>query len=96
MSGDYGYPNCWNEQDQSGCENTIPPIAFFESHSSANSVEIYNGEDFPAAYRGDAFVLIFGSWLKAGVQTGIQRVVLPPVAKPIRRKQIGLSVFRAA
>ena len=76
--GDYGYPNCWNEQDQPGCENTIPPIAFFESHSSANGVDIYNGQEFPAEYRGNAFVTIFGSWLKANVQTGIQRVVLTP------------------
>lgn len=76
--GDYGYPNCWNEQDQPGCEKTIPPIAFFESHSSANGVDIDHGESFPAEYRGDAFVSIFGSWLKAGVQTGIQRVVLSP------------------
>ncbi len=76
--GDYGYPNCWNEQDQPGCENSIPPIAFFESHSSANGVDIYDGEGFPAEYRGNAFVSIFGSWLKAGVQTGIQRAVLTP------------------
>ena len=75
---DYGYPNCWNEQDQPGCEDTIPPIAFFESHSSANGVDIYSGEGFPAEYRGNAFVSIFGSWLKPGVQTGIQRAVLTP------------------
>jgi glucose/arabinose dehydrogenase len=76
QAGDYGYPNCWNEQNQPGCEETIPPIAFFESHSSANGVDIFNGEGFPAEYRGNAFVSIFGSWLKKGVQTGIQRVVL--------------------
>lgn len=78
QGGDYGYPNCWNEQNQPGCENTIPPIAVFESHSSANGVDIYNGEEFPPEYRGNAFVSIFGSWLKAGVQTGVQRVVLSP------------------
>jgi glucose/arabinose dehydrogenase len=78
QGGDYGYPNCWNEQDQPGCENTIPPIAFFESHSSADGVDIYNGESFPAEYRGNVFVSIFGSWLKPGVQTGIQQVVLTP------------------
>lgn len=76
--GDYGYPSCWNEQDQPGCENSIPALAFFESHSSANGVDVYNGETFPAEYRGDVFVTIFGSWLKANVQTGIQRVVLTP------------------
>jgi len=77
--GDYGYPDCWNEQDQPGCEDTIPAIAFFESHSSANGVDIYDGERFPAEYRGNAFVSIFGSWLKPNVQTGIQRVILNPV-----------------
>jgi glucose/arabinose dehydrogenase len=84
QGGDYGYPNCWNEQDQPGCEATIPPIAFFESHSSADGVDIYNGEGFPAEYRGNAFVSIFGSWLKAGVQTGIQRVILIPQGETYR------------
>lgn len=78
QGGDYGFPNCWNEHDQPGCERSIPAIAFFESHSSANGVDIYNGQTFPAEYRGNAFVSIFGSWLKPGVQTGIQRVVLIP------------------
>ena len=78
QGADYGYPNCWNEQDQPGCENTIPPIAVFESHSSANGVDTYDGERFPPEYRANVFVSIFGSWLKAGVQTGIQRVVLTP------------------
>jgi glucose/arabinose dehydrogenase len=73
---DYGYPNCWNEQNQPGCENTIPAVAFFEAHSSADGVDFYTGQNFPVAYHSNAFVTIFGSWLKTGVQTGIQRVVL--------------------
>ena len=76
--GDYGYPDCWNEQDQPGCGDTIPPVAFFESHSSANGLDFYNGVGFPAEYHSNAFVSIFGSWLKPNVQTGIQRVVLTP------------------
>lgn len=81
QGGDYGYPGCWNEQDQPGCEDTIPAIAFFEAHSSANGVDIYGGESFPAEYHGNAFVTIFGSWLKPDVQTGIQRVVLLPAGQ---------------
>ena len=77
--GDYGYPNCWNEQGQPGCENTILAVAFFESHSSADGLDFYNGNTFPSEYRGNAFVSIFGSWLKPNVQTGIQRVVLPKI-----------------
>lgn len=78
QGGNYGYPNCWNENDQPGCENTIPGIAFFEPHSSADGVVIYRGQNFPAGYQGNGFVSIFGSWLKTGVQTGIERVVFSP------------------
>lgn len=77
-TGDYGYPDCWNEQDASGCEDTVSAVAFFEAHSSADGLDFYSGETFPAEYRGNAFVTIFGSWLKPNVQTGIKRVVLKP------------------
>ena len=77
QGGDYGWPDCWNEQDVPGCEDTIPAVAFFEAGSSANGVDFYNGERFPAEYRGNAFVSIFGSSRKA-TQTGIQRVILTP------------------
>ena len=76
--GDYGFPNCWNAGNQGGCQNSIPAVAFFESHSSAGGLDFYNGDRFPADYRYNAFVSIFGSWLKPNVQTGIQRVVLTP------------------
>lgn len=76
QGGDFGYPDCWDAADQPGCENSIPAVAFFEAHSSADGLEFYEGSHFPAEYRGNAFVGIFGSWLKAGVQTGVQRVVL--------------------
>lgn len=78
QSGDYGYPDCWDAGDQPGCENSIPAVAFFESHSSADGVDFYDGQSFPSEYRNNAFVTIFGSWLKPGVQTGIQRVILTP------------------
>ena len=78
QGGDYGYPNCWNEHTMAGCESSIPSVAFFESHSSANGVDFYAGGNFPAEYHGNAFVSIFGSWLKPNVQTGISRVILTP------------------
>lgn len=78
FGGDYGYPDCWNEQRQGGCEDSLPAIAFFEPHSSANGLDIYDGSRFPTAYHGNAFVSIFGSWLKPGVQTGVQHVILLP------------------
>jgi len=76
QNGDYGFPNCWNEQNQPGCENTIPAVVFFEPHSSVDGLDFYAGTSFPPEYRNNAFVSVFGSWLKPNVQTGIQRVVL--------------------
>jgi glucose/arabinose dehydrogenase len=78
QGGDYGYPDCWNEHEMPGCENSIPAVAFFEAHSSANGVDFYAGGNFPIEYKGNAFVSIFGSWLKPNVQTGISRVILTP------------------
>lgn len=77
QGADYGWPDCWNEQDVPGCEDTIPAVAFFEARSSANGVDFYDGDRFPAEYRGNAFVSIFGSSRKV-TQTGIQRVILTP------------------
>lgn len=76
--GDYGFPNCWDAQDTPECAGTIPAVAFFEPHSSANGLDFNSGSNFPEEYRNNAFVGIFGSWLKADLQTGIQRVVLIP------------------
>jgi glucose/arabinose dehydrogenase len=76
--GDYGFPNCWDTQDTPECAGTIPAMAFFEPHSSANGLDFNNGTNFPGEYRNNAFVGIFGSWLKADLQTGIQRVILTP------------------
>ncbi|HKY56084.1 MAG TPA: PQQ-dependent sugar dehydrogenase [Anaerolineales bacterium] len=78
QGGDYGYPDCWNEHEMPGCENSIPAVAFFEAHSSANGVDFYAGGNFPTEYHGNAFVSIFGSWLKPNVQTGISRVIFTP------------------
>jgi glucose/arabinose dehydrogenase len=78
QGGDYGYPDCWDQQGMPGCENAITAVAFFESHSSADGLDFYSGEKFPAEYNGNAFVSIFGSWLKPDVQTGIARVILTP------------------
>jgi glucose/arabinose dehydrogenase len=50
QGGNYGFPNCWDELQGTSCDGTIPAIAFFESHSSANGLVIYDGTQFPEAY----------------------------------------------
>lgn len=76
QNGNYGFPNCWDAQDTPGCEGTIPAVAFFEPHSSADGLDFYTGSQFPAEYQNNAFVGIFGSWLNPALETGVKRVIL--------------------
>ncbi|GAB4277350.1 MAG: sorbosone dehydrogenase family protein [Candidatus Promineifilaceae bacterium] len=78
MGSHYGWPDCWDDQQGPMCAGTETAVAFFESHSSANSLDFYTGSQFPPPYQNSLFVAIFGSWLKAGVQTGIQHITLTP------------------
>ena len=40
----------------------VVPDVLFQPHSSVLDVVFYDGEQFPAEYRGDAFVAMKGSW----------------------------------
>lgn len=74
--GDYGFPDCWSDLQGPGCAGTIEAVALFRAHSSANSIDFYTGDRFPAEYHQRAFVLLFGSWLVDGIPTGIIQVDL--------------------
>jgi glucose/arabinose dehydrogenase len=41
---------------------TVLPDVLFQPHSSVLDLVFYEGEQFPAEYRGDAFVALKGSW----------------------------------
>jgi glucose/arabinose dehydrogenase len=41
---------------------TVVPDVLFQPHSSVLDLVFYDGEQFPAEYRGDAFVAFKGSW----------------------------------
>jgi glucose/arabinose dehydrogenase len=41
---------------------TVFPDVLFQPHSSVLDMVFYDGEQFPAEYRGDAFVALKGSW----------------------------------
>jgi len=44
---------------------TAPPDVLFEAHSAPLGLVFYDRGQFPAAYRGDAFVALHGSWNRA-------------------------------
>src|SRR2546429_6939678 len=41
---------------------SLQPDLLFEAHSSTMDLVFYDGQQFPAEYRGDAFVALKGSW----------------------------------
>jgi glucose/arabinose dehydrogenase len=55
---------------------TVTPDLLFESHSSAMDIVFYDGQQFPAEYRGDAFVALKGSWNRSE-PTGYKVVRVP-------------------
>ena len=52
------------------------PDLLFESHSSAMDLVFYDGQQFPADYRGSAFVVLKGSWNRSD-PTGYKVVRVP-------------------
>jgi glucose/arabinose dehydrogenase len=72
----YGWPFCFGERkadesyalDPPGstkaefCPRTVAPTLTFDAHSAPMQLVFYDGVNFPADYRGDAFVAMRGSW----------------------------------
>jgi glucose/arabinose dehydrogenase len=81
----YGWPYAYIGQNpQPGFARLAPakvkqsqvPDLLFESHSSAMDLVFYDGDQFPSEYRGNAFVVLRGSWNRS-VPTGYKVVRVP-------------------
>ena len=68
---------------QQYCPKTEASSANYQAHSAPIGFVFYNGDQFPAAYKGDAFVAFRGSWNR-DVPTGykIVRVHFGPDGTP--------------
>lgn len=62
------------------CAQKRAPIAIFPGHWAPNDLAIYAGPQFPAAYRGGAFIAFHGSWNRAPFPQGGYNVVFQPLA----------------
>jgi glucose/arabinose dehydrogenase len=69
--GFYGWPYAYvgthpqpgfAEMNPEKVKATVAPDLLFEAHSSAMDLVFYQGDQFPADYRGDLFVVLRGSW----------------------------------
>ncbi len=78
--GNAGWPYCYGnrvpERSQGtdyDCSKTIAPAVEMQAHSAPLDLLFYNGEMFPAEYRGSLFVTFHGSWNRS-VPTGYKVV----------------------
>ena len=81
----YGWPHAYiGQHPQPGfaqlrpdkVKASVQPDLLFEAHSSAMDIVFYEGEQFPAEYKGDAFVALKGSWNRSE-PTGYKVVRVP-------------------
>lgn len=93
---DYGWPTCYYDgglkslvlapeyggdgKTVGACAEKTGPVAAFPAHWAPNDVALYNGTQFPAAWRGGAFIAFHGSWNRAPSPQGGYAVVFQPMA----------------
>src|SRR5207302_6027134 len=62
------------------CAQKRAPIASFPAHWAPNDLALYDGAQFPSAYRGGAFIAFHGSWNRAPLPQGGYNIVFQPLA----------------
>jgi glucose/arabinose dehydrogenase len=62
------------------CAQREAPVAAFPGHWAPNALAVYLGTEFPAGYRGGAFIAFHGSWNRAPLPQGGYNVVFQPLA----------------
>jgi glucose/arabinose dehydrogenase len=62
------------------CAQKEAPIAAFPAHWAPNDMLIYEGSQFPSAYKDGAFIAFHGSWNRAPLPQGGYNVVFQPLA----------------
>jgi glucose/arabinose dehydrogenase/mono/diheme cytochrome c family protein len=61
------------------CAEKRGPVAYFPAHYAPNDLLIYKGPQFPAPYRGGAFIAFHGSWNRAPAPQAGYNVVYQPM-----------------
>lgn len=69
---DYGFPLCYGDnvpdpkrgRGPAACQGKVPPAATLPAHCAPLGFAFYDGDAFPADYRGDMYVALHGSWAR--------------------------------
>lgn len=91
---DFGWPYCFYDtetnrrllapeyggdgEEVGRCAEKDDPIVAFPGHWAPNDLLFYTGEQFPAEYRGGAFIAFHGSWNRAPLPQAGYRVGFVP------------------
>lgn len=91
---DYGWPYCYHDPEINHlvlapeyggdgkmvgrCKDKKEPLVVFPAHWAPDGLVFYSGTQFPATYRGGAFVAFHGSWNRAPLPQAGYRVVFVP------------------
>jgi glucose/arabinose dehydrogenase len=77
------------------CSTFTLPIASYPAHWAPVDVMFYSGRQFPAQYRGGAFIAFHGSWNRAPLEQSPSNVTFQPFAhgKPSGKFDIFASGF---
>lgn len=62
------------------CATKQAPVVGFPAHWAPNDMLIYQGSQFPSAYKDGAFIAFHGSWNRAPAPQGGYNVVFQPLA----------------
>lgn len=89
--GFYGWPYCYTTQagqpqvwdkdfgrkSADTCQNATPAFALVTAHSAPLGLAFYTGKTFPAAYQGQMFAALHGSWNRSQ-KSGYKVVTINP------------------
>ncbi len=77
------------------CSEFTPPVAAFPAHWAPVDMTFYSGNQFPAKYRGGAFIAFHGSWNRAPLEQAGYNITFQPFAdgKPSGNFEVFASGF---
>ncbi|HSJ16063.1 MAG TPA: PQQ-dependent sugar dehydrogenase [Longimicrobiales bacterium] len=91
---DFGWPYCYFDPEQrrkvlapeyggdgreiGRCAQKRDPLVAFPAHWAPNGIAFYTGTQFPARYRGGAFIAFHGSWNRAPLPQAGFNIVFQP------------------
>lgn len=111
QGSNFGWPYCFWDYEQKKfflnpeyggdgktvgrCSEFTPPVAEFPAHWAPVDLMFYTGNQFPAKYKGGAFIAFHGSWNRAPMEQAGYNVTFQPFAngKPSGNFEVFASGF---